>query len=177
MIRDGTALYCASHLGTLLTIVEQQTPTVALAISLEKSSHWGEKSLAWHWEPFHRAAAPSLLRGYSSMSLASSSEKSDIELSDEEERSSWNEIGSNSARFPRPRCYLISLPEGVLCGVLLHILSHFLLIFLRSAMQKHSRIQIIAASKIWLTCEGTSLQHPHSMDRWGLGRSATKILF
>ena len=88
MIRDGTALYCASHHGTLLTIVGQQTPTVAVAISLEKSSHWGEESLAWHWKPFHTAVAPSWLRGYSSMSFASSSEKSDIELSDEEERSS-----------------------------------------------------------------------------------------
>ena len=87
-----------------------------------------------HWRAW-RSPSPSWLRGYSSMSFASSSEKSDIELSDEDERSSWKRNDENfavSLRFS----YLLSLPEGVLCCVLLHILRHFFLVLLRSAIYR-----------------------------------------
>ena len=130
-----------------------------------------------HWRAW-RSPSPSWLRGYSSMSFASSSEKSDIELSDDDERSSWKVKRDYNSAVALRFSNLVGLPEGVLCGVLLHVLRHFLLILLRSAIHRLIEYKFCLnswASRICLTCEGTWLQHPHSMDRWGLGRSATKI--
>ena len=185
MIRDSTALYCASPIMVHEWPLRISENTYSSADCPSVKEHFTEEKNHCGSPQGVGGMSPSLLWGYSSMSFASSSEKSDIELSEEEERSSWKNIHrryppvlQNTKQYKHKyqkiqiKPNLISLPEGVLCCVFLHILCHLLLVLLRPAL-KNTNILFERSQNA--TCGGTWLQHPHSKDRLGLGRSATEF--
>ena len=96
MIRDSTALYCASPIMVHKWPLRISENTYSSADCPSGKEHFTEEKNHCGSPQGMGGRSPSLLWGYSSMSFASSSEKSDIELSEEEERSSWkNTHGRN----------------------------------------------------------------------------------
>ena len=92
MIRDSTALYCASPIMVHEWPLRISENTYSSADCPSGKEHFTEEKNHCGSPQGVGGMSPSLLWGYSSMSFASSSEKSDIELSEEEERSSWKNI-------------------------------------------------------------------------------------
>ena len=129
--------------------------------------------------------SPSLLWGYSSMSFASSSEKSDIELSEEEERSSWKNMHRHyppllqNTKQCKQKYQKIQISRTLSVSLRASSVAYFFTysatFFLYSSGLRWKNTKILFERSQNATCGGTWLQHPHSKDRLGLGRSATEF--
>ena len=112
---------------------------------------------------------------YNSISLASSSEKSDMELSEEEERSSWTILIWKSLIFHQISVCTCSPPHWSLkASSVAYFFTYSATFFLYSSglrIDLFRRTSSRKYSDCWLTCEDTLLLHLRWEDLWGWGRS------
>ena len=185
MIRDSTALYCASPIMVHEWPLWISENTYSSADCPSGKEHFTEEKNHCGSPQGMGGMSPSLLWGYSSMSFASSSEKSDIELSEEEERSSWKNMHRHyppllqNTKQCKQKYQKIQISRTLSVSLRASSVAYFFTysatFFLYSSGLRWKNTKILFERSQNATCGGTWLQHPHSKDRLGLGRSATEF--